>query len=147
MQSWCKCLHAITQCVVVLGFSLNDMRLYPNTLLIRSLPGVNFWVFYPRDLSPFLIHLTWTFTFHHYSFFSFFCHFMQFLSFLNTTMMQMNVTRLITIIYKYHINFQLVQTSLELQSYHKFQNFPTISIIPIFKYKYFLHTKITKSNQ
>ena len=146
MQSWYKCLHAISQCTVVLKFSPNDTHLYPNTLLLRSLPEVNFWVFHSMDLSPFLIRLTRTFTFHHYSFFSFFCHFMQFLSFLHTTMIQMNVTRLITFIYKYHINFQLVQISLELQSYHKFQNSPTIPIIPIFKYNYFLHTKITKSN-
>ena len=26
----------------------------------------NFWVFHPRDLSPFLIRLTRAFTFHHY---------------------------------------------------------------------------------
>ena len=65
-------------------------------------------------------------------------------------MMQMNVMRLITLIHKYHqyhINFQLVQILLELQLYHKSQNFPTIPIIPKFKYNYFLHTKITKNNQ
>ena len=97
--------HIVIQCTVVLGLSLKDTRPHPNTLPIQSLPGVNFWVFHLRDLSPFLIRLTLAFTFHHYSFFSFFCHFMhfsQFLSFLHTTMMQMHVIRLITLIHIYH---------------------------------------------
>ena len=58
--------HTIIQCTIVLGLSPKDTRPYPNTLPIRSLPGVNFWVFHPRDLSPFLIRLTRAFTFHHY---------------------------------------------------------------------------------
>ena len=85
--------HTVTQCTVVLELSSKDTRPYPNTLLIRSLPGVNFWVFHPRNLTPFLIRLTQTFTFHYYFFiiFLFFhlMHFSQFLSFLHTTMMQM----------------------------------------------------------
>ena len=38
----------------------------------------NFWVFHPRDLSPFLIRLTRAFTFHHYFIFFHFIHFSQF---------------------------------------------------------------------
>ena len=73
------------------GLSPKDMRSHPNTLPIRSLPGVNFWVFHPRDLSPFLVHLTRAFTFHHYFIFFHFIHFSQFF-FFHTTMMQMNAT-------------------------------------------------------
>ena len=101
MNMW----HTVIQCIVVLGLSSKDTGPHPNTLPIRSLSGVNFWVFHPRDLSPFLIRLTWAFTFHHYSFFSFFCHFMhfsQFLFFFHITMMQMHIMRLITLVYKYH---------------------------------------------
>ena len=48
--------HTVIQCTVVLEFSPKDTRLHLNTLLIRSLLEVNFWVFYPKDLTPFLIH-------------------------------------------------------------------------------------------
>ena len=48
----------VIQCTIVLGLSLKDTRLHPNTLPIRSLLGVNFWVFHSKDLSPFLIRLT-----------------------------------------------------------------------------------------
>ena len=119
MNMW----HTVIQCTVILGLSPKDTHSHPNTLPIRSLPGINFWVFHPRDLSPFLICLTQAFTFHHLFifFFLFFhlIHFLQFLSFLHTTMMQMNVMRLITLI---HIS----PISLELQSCHKSQNLPTI---------------------
>ena len=81
--------HIVTQCTVVLELSSKDTRPYPNTLLIRSLPEVNFWVFHPRNLTHFLIRLTQTFTFHYYIFFFHLMHFSQFLSFFHTTMMQM----------------------------------------------------------
>ena len=55
--------HIVIQCIVVLGLSSKDTRPHPNTLPIRSLSEVNFWVFHPRDLSPFLIRLTRAFTF------------------------------------------------------------------------------------
>ena len=118
--------HTVIPCTVILGLSLKDTRPHPNTIPIRSLPEVNFWVFHHRDLSPFLICLTRAFTLHHYFifFFLFFhlIHFSQFLSFLHTIMMQMNVMRLITLIY-------ISPISLELQSYHKSQNLPTIPTI------------------
>lgn len=50
--------HAIIQCTVVLGLSLKDTCLYPNTLSIWSLFGVNFCVFHTRDLTHFLIHFS-----------------------------------------------------------------------------------------
>ena len=110
-------------CTVVLGLSLKDTCPHQNTLPISSLPGVNFTVFHLRDLSPFLIRLTRAFTFHHYFIFSFLFPFHTLftisLAFLHTTMMQMNVMRLITLI---HIS----PISLELQSCHKSQNLPTI---------------------
>ncbi len=65
--------HTVIQCTIVLGLSPKDTRPHPNTLPIRSLPGVNFWVFHPRDLSPFLIRLTRASTSHLY-----FIHFSQF---------------------------------------------------------------------
>ena len=101
MNMW----HIVIQCTIILKLSLKDTRPYPNTLPIWSLLGVNFWIFHPRDLFPFLIRLTRAFTFHHYSFFSFFYHFMhfsQFLSFLHTTRIQMHAMGLITLIHKYH---------------------------------------------
>ena len=64
--------YIVIQCTIVLGFLPKDTRPHPNTLPIRSLPSVNFWVFHLRDLSSFLIRLTWTFTFHHYFIVSFF---------------------------------------------------------------------------
>ena len=69
--------HTVIQCTIVLGFSSKDTRPHPNTLPIRSLPGVNFWVFHPRDLSPFLIRLTRASTSHLYFIFSHFIHFSQ----------------------------------------------------------------------
>ena len=133
--------HTVIQCTVVLGLSPKDTCPHPNTLSIRSLPGVNFWVFHPRDLFPFLIRLTRAFTFHHYSFFSFFCHFMhfsQFLSFLHTTMMQMHAIRLITLIHMYH-------------QYHRNYNHATIPKIsnnsnnPNNPIQLFSHDKIIKN--
>ena len=53
------------QCIVILGLLPKDTRPYPNTLLIWSLSEVNFWVFLPRDLTPFLIRPLW-------------CHFISF---------------------------------------------------------------------
>ena len=120
----------IIQCTVVFELSLKDTHPYPNTLLIRSLPEVDFWVFHPRDLTSFLIHLTRTFIFHYY---------FIFLSFSISLLF-------IHKYHKYQIKFPLVQRSLKLQFIPKFHNFFTIPIIPIIKYNYFLHNKITKKN-
>ena len=65
------------------------MHSYPNKLSIRSLLGVDFWVFHLRDLTLFLICLSWTFTFYYYFiFFSISCIFHCFF-FFHTTMMHM----------------------------------------------------------
>ena len=86
--------HTVIQCTIVLGLSPKDTRPHPNTLPIRSLPGVNFWVFHPRDLSPFLIRLTRASTSHLYFIFFHFIHFSQsswfylFIYFFHITMMQ-----------------------------------------------------------
>ena len=58
--------HTIIQCTIVLRLSPKDTRAYPNTLPIRGLPEVDFWVFHPKDLTPFLIRLTRAFTFRYY---------------------------------------------------------------------------------
>ena len=58
--------HTVIQSIVVLELSPKNVRPYPNTLLIRSLPKVDCWVFHPRDLTPFLIRLSWAFTCHRY---------------------------------------------------------------------------------
>ena len=55
--------HTVIQSIVVLELSPKNVRPYPNTLLIRSLPNVDCWVFHPKDLTPFLILLTRAFTF------------------------------------------------------------------------------------
>ena len=68
MQTWCKCLHTITQCIVVLGLSPKDMHLYPNILPIRSLLEINFWVFHLRDLTLFLIRPLWGSSISHFFF-------------------------------------------------------------------------------
>ena len=60
--------NAYIQYTVVLRLSPKDMRPYPNTLLIRSLLGVNFWVFHPKDLTPFLIRPLWVHSISHFSF-------------------------------------------------------------------------------
>ena len=39
--------------------------------------GYIFWVFHSRDLTPFLIHLSRAFTFHHYFIIFYFSHFIQ----------------------------------------------------------------------
>ena len=149
MQLWCKCLHAITQCIVVLELSSKDTCPHPNTPPIWSLLEVNFWIFHPMDLTLFLIRLT-TFTFHYCFFFFFhFMHFSQFLSFTHPWC-KWNVMRLITLIHKYHqyhINFPISPNIIEITIIPQFHNFPTIPIISIIKYNYFLHTKITKNNQ
>ena len=67
MQLWCKCLHAITQCTMVLKLSPKDTHLYLNILPIRSLPEVNFWDFHLKDLTSFLICPLWD----HFIFFFF----------------------------------------------------------------------------
>ena len=82
----------VIQCSLILGLSPKDTCLYPNTLHIRSLLGVNFWVFYPKDLTHFLIRLSWAFIFHHYFIFlsfSFHAILQQIFIFLHTTMMHM----------------------------------------------------------
>ena len=119
MNMW----YTIIQCTVILGLSSNNTHSHPNTLPIRSLPGVNFWVFHPRDLSLFLIYFTQAFTFHHYFIFFFLFPFHAlFTVFILSSHNHdaNNAMRLITLIHKYHlhhINFQLVQISLELESY------------------------------
>ena len=124
--------YTVIQCTIVLRLSSKDTHPYPNTLPIRSLPEVNFWVFHPKDLSPFLIRLTRAFTFHHYSFFFFFCHFMHFSQFLfsfTQPWCKWNAMRLIILIHKYHkykIKFLLIQILLKLQFIPKFHNFSTI---------------------
>ena len=145
MDMW----HTIIPCIVVIGLSPKDMRPHPNTLPIRSLPEVNFWVFHPKDLIPFLIRLTRAFTFHYYFFFHF-MHFSQFLSFLHITMMQMKChevnyphSQVSSISYKFPTSPNIIEITIIPQ----FHNFPTIPIISIIKYNYFLHTKITKNNQ
>ena len=100
MNGW----HTVIQCTIVLGLSPKDMRLHPNTLPIRSLPGANFWAFHPRHLSPFLICLTRAFTFHHYFIFFHFIHFSQFFFSYNH----------------------------DANECHNFQNFSIISTIPTF---------------
>ena len=82
----------VIQCTVILRLLSKDTCLYPNTLHIRSLPGVNFLVFYLKDLTPFLIRLSWAFTFHHYFIFlsfPFHATLQQIFIFLHTTMMHM----------------------------------------------------------
>ena len=119
MNMW----YTVIQCTVVLKLSSKDERQHPYTLPIQSLLDVNFWVFHPRDLSPFLIHLTRAFTFHHYfNFFFLFPFHALFTVFILSSHNHdaNNAMRLITLIHKYHlhhINFQLVQISLELESY------------------------------
>ena len=106
--------HIIIQCTIVIGLSPKDTCLYPNTLPIRSLLEVDFWVFHHRDFIPFLIRLTRAFTFHYYFIFLSFFHFMRFsqsLFFLHATMCKWNVIRLIILIHKYpkyQIKFPLV---------------------------------------
>ena len=145
--------YTVIQCTVVLGLSPNDTRPYPNTLPIRSILRVNFWVFHPRDLSPFLIHLIWTFTFHYYFIFSSFsipCTFLKFYFFLHTTMMRMKCNGVNYLIHKYHnikYKFSTSPNIIEITIIPQFHNFPTTPIIPIIKYNYFLHNKITKNNQ
>ena len=144
MNMW----HTIIQCIVVLGLLSKDMRLHPNTLLIRSLLGVDFWVFHPRDLFFFLIHLTWAFSFHYYFIFSFFLHFMHFpqsLSFLHTTMMQMKChgvnyphSQESPISHKFPTSLNIIEITIIPQ----FHNFPIIPIIPIIKYNYFSTIKL-----
>ena len=143
--------HTVIQCTIVLGLSPKDTRSHPNTLPIRSLPGIDFWVFYPRDFSPFLIRFTRAFTFHHYfiffPFFFHFIHFSQFLSFLHTTMMQMKCNEVNYLIHKYHnikYNFSTSPNIIEITIIPQFHNFPTISIIPIIKYNYFFTIKLPK---
>ena len=88
MDMW----HTVIQCTVVLGLSLKDTCLYPNTLPIWSLPRVEFLGLLLRDLTPFLIHFSRAFTFHHYFIFlSFLFHttLQQIFIFLHTTMMHM----------------------------------------------------------
>ena len=89
--------QTVIQCTIVLRLSSNDTCQYPNTLPIRSLLGVNFWAFHLRDLTPFLIRLSWTFIFHHHFFFLFPFHatFKQFSFFLHTTMMHMKCNNFI----------------------------------------------------
>ena len=90
--------HIVIQCTIVLGLLPKDTRPHPNTLPIRSLPEVNFWVFHLRDLSPFLICRTQAFTFHHYFIFFFISFsvsytFYNLYSFFTQFMMQTNATR------------------------------------------------------
>ena len=59
---------------------------YLNTLSIQSIPEVICCVVHSRDLTLFLIHLSWAFTFHHFfhipfSFFHFIQPFINFLFF------------------------------------------------------------------
>ena len=89
--------HTVIPCIVVLGLSPKDMHPYPNTLPIQSILGIDFWVFHPRDLIPFLIRLSRAFAFHYYFIFLSFFHFMHlshFLFFLHTTMMHMKCHRI-----------------------------------------------------
>ena len=137
--------HTIIQCTVILGLSPKDTRPHPNTLPIRSLPEVNFWVFHHRDLSPFLICLTQAFTFHHYfifflSFFHF-IHFSQFLSFLHITIMQMNVMKLITLIHMYH-QYHQNYSNATIPKFPNNSNNSNNSNNPI---QLFSHNKITKN--
>ena len=132
------------------------MRHYPNTLPIQSLLNVNFWVFHPWDLSPFLIRLTRAFTFHHYFifFFLFPFHALFIVFILSSHNHDANechevnyphsqVSPISPISHKFPTSPNIIRITIIPQ----FQNFPTITIIPIFKYNYFLHTKITKNNQ
>ena len=121
--------HTIIQCTVVLGLSPKDTHSHPNTLTILSLFGVNFWVFHLMDLSPFLIRLTWAFTFHHYFiFFPFHTFFTIFiLSSHNHDAIECHEVN--------YSHSYVSPISLELQSCHKSQNLPTIptiSTIPTF---------------
>ena len=145
--------HIVIQCTVVLGLSSKDMRPYPNTLLIRSLPGVNFWVFHPRNLTPFLIRLTWTFTFHYYFIYLFIfhlMHFSQFLSFLHTTMMQMKChevnyphSKVSPISHKFSTSLNIIEITIIPQ----FHDFPITPIIPIIKYNYCSTIKLPKATK
>ena len=149
MNMW----YTVIQCTVVLKLSSKDERQHPYTLPIQSLLDVNFWVFHPRDLSPFLIHLTRAFTFHHYFnfFFLFPFHALFIVFILSSHNHDANKC--------HEVNYPHSQVSpishkfptspniIGIRIIPKFQNFPTIPIIPIFKYNYFLHTKITKNNQ
>ena len=121
------------QYIVVLRLSPKDTRLYSNTLSIRSLPGVNFWVFHPRDLISFLICLSWAFTFHHHFiiiFFSFHATFQQFFYFSFTQPWCIwNTIKLHIIIHEYPRKFSLTQISIKHNLYHNFYLFPIIPII------------------
>ena len=148
MDMW----HTIIQCTVVLRLSPNDTRPYPNTLSIRSLPRVNFWVFHLMNLSTFLIRFTRAFTFHYCFIFlsvSISCTFHSFYLSFTQPWCKWNVMRLITLIHKYHqyhIKFPTSPYIIEITIILQLHNFPITSIILIIKYNYFLHTKITKNN-
>ena len=103
------------------GIYPNDTLPYPNTLPIRSLLKVNFWVFHPRDLTPFLIHLSRVFTFHHHFvvfvvvfFFPFIsCNISTIFIFLYTTMMHMKCNEITYHHPQYKRKLLLIQISIK----------------------------------
>ena len=133
--------------------SPNDTHLYLNTFPFQSLPGVDFLVFHPRDLTPFLIRLTWTFNFHYYLIFLSFsisCTFLNFYFSFTQPWFIRNAIRLIILnhkYHKYHIKFPWIQISIKLQFIPWFHCFSKIPIIPTIKYNYFSIIKLPKTTK
>ena len=108
------------------------------------------WVFHPRDLSSFLIRLTRTFTFHHYFIFFFLFPFHALFTVFIFSSHNHDAnechevnhphSQVSPILHKFPTNPNIIESTI----IPKFQNFPTIPIIPILKYNYFSTIKLKK---